>query len=60
MIMWTGLVPCEFEFPFPDSLTSTFRNTKYQTLTAQRESRTDLETATMILIGIGYNDKKVP
>jgi len=24
MIRWTGLAPCEFEFPFPGSLTSTF------------------------------------
>ena len=24
MIRWTGLVPWEFEFPFPGSLTSTF------------------------------------
>ena len=24
MIMWTGLAPWEFEFPFPGSLTSTF------------------------------------
>ena len=24
MIKWTGLAPREFEFPFPDSLTSTF------------------------------------
>ena len=24
MIGWTGLAPWEFEFPFPDSLTSTF------------------------------------
>ena len=24
MIRWTGLAPWEFEFPFPDSLTSTF------------------------------------
>ena len=23
MIRWTGLAPCEFEFPFPGSLTST-------------------------------------
>ena len=26
MIRWTGLVPWEFEFPFPGSLTSTFLN----------------------------------
>ena len=26
MIRWTGLAPWEFEFPFPGSLTSTFRN----------------------------------
>ena len=25
MIRWTGLAPWEFEFPFPGSLTSTFR-----------------------------------
>ena len=24
MMGWTGLAPCEFEFPFPGSLTSTF------------------------------------
>ena len=24
MIWWTGLAPCEFEFPFPGSLMSTF------------------------------------
>jgi len=24
MILWTGLAPSEFEFPFPGSLTSTF------------------------------------
>ena len=24
MISWTGLAPCEFEFPLPGSLTSTF------------------------------------
>jgi len=24
MIRWNGLAPCEFEFTFPDSLTSTF------------------------------------
>ena len=24
VIRWTGLAPCEFEFPFPGSLTSTF------------------------------------
>jgi hypothetical protein len=24
MIRWTGLAPCNFEFPFPGSLTSTF------------------------------------
>jgi len=24
MIRWTGLAPCEFEFHFPGSLTSTF------------------------------------
>ena len=24
MVGWTGLAPWEFEFPFPDSLTSTF------------------------------------
>jgi len=24
MIRWTGLAPCEFQFPFPGSLTSTF------------------------------------
>ena len=24
MIRWSGLTPCEFEFPFPGSLTSTF------------------------------------
>jgi len=27
MIRWTGLAPWEFEFPFPGSLTSTFRET---------------------------------
>ena len=26
MIRWTGLTPCEFEFPFPGSLTSTLRD----------------------------------
>ena len=26
MIKWTGLAPWEFEFPFPGSLTSTFRS----------------------------------
>ena len=32
MIRWTGLAPWEFEFPFPDSLTSTFifPNLKHQ------------------------------
>ena len=29
MIRWTGLAPWEFEFPFPGSLTSTFRRTGY-------------------------------
>ena len=31
MILWTGLAPWEFEFPFPGSLTSTFlsRNDVY-------------------------------
>ena len=24
MMSWTGLAPCEFEFPFAGSLTSTF------------------------------------
>ena len=24
MMSWTGLAPCEFDFPFPGSLTSTF------------------------------------
>ena len=27
MIRWTGLAPWEFEFPFPGSFTSTFRDT---------------------------------
>ena len=26
MIQWTGLAPCEFEFPFPGSRTSTLRS----------------------------------
>ena len=33
MIRWTGLVPWEFEFPFPGSLTSTFL-TPHRTLGA--------------------------
>jgi len=28
MIRWTGLAPWECEFPFPDSLTSTFPDPK--------------------------------
>jgi len=32
MIRWTGLVPWEFEFPFPGSLTSTFLNFFFSTL----------------------------
>ena len=28
MIRWTGLAPCEFEFPFPGILTSTFLGAK--------------------------------
>jgi len=32
MIRWTGLVPWEFEFPFPGSLTSTFLSQGIMTL----------------------------
>ena len=32
MIRWTGLVPWEFEFPFPGSLTSTFLATRESSL----------------------------
>jgi len=28
MIKWTGLAPCEFEFPFPGSLISTFQGSQ--------------------------------
>ena len=36
MIRWTGLAPWEFEFPFPDSLTSKYTEKVRQTLSPEQ------------------------
>ena len=47
MTRWTGLAPCEFEFPFPGSLTSTFL---MQADVAAAWSYVDMRSASSLLL----------